>query len=175
MASTRPIKLDDWGISWEEYKELAYFCLQYDKKKRDAAALLTLRISTPAPEIYFTEHKIQTANGKERIVKVPHATFIPRGGNRTSDPTAATAAKRERLLADVRMIEQAALAASVLDDGHSIYAALLQAVTTRGGVQSVMADEDTKPPCGKNEFYAARRKFFWILREMKNGDLEPIA
>ena len=51
MPSTRPIKLDDWGISWEEYKELTYFCLQYDAKKRDAAALLTLRLSTPVPAI----------------------------------------------------------------------------------------------------------------------------
>ena len=174
MASTRPIKLDDWGISWEEYKELSYFCLQYEQKKREAAALLTLRISTPAPEIYFTEHKVMGPNGKERIVKVPHATFMPRGGNRTSDPTAAAAAKRERLLHDVRMIEQAALAASVLDDGHCIYGMLLRAVTTRSGVQAAMANEDTRPPCGKNEFYAARRKFYWILREMRNGDLEPI-
>jgi hypothetical protein len=34
-VSTRPIKLDEWGISWEEYKELTYFCLQYEQKKRD--------------------------------------------------------------------------------------------------------------------------------------------
>ena len=160
-ASTRPIKLDAWGISWEEYKELVYFCLQYERKKRDAAALLTIRISSPTPEIY---HK----GGKE------FGTFLPHGSGRTSDPVAATAAKRERLLRDVRMIEQAAQAAAVLADGHSIYAALLEAVTTRGGVQAAMADPSQRPPCGKNEFYAARRKFYWILREMRNGDIEPI-
>ena len=162
MPSTRPIKLDAWDISWEEYKELTYFALQYERKKRDAAALLTIKLSTPTPVVY---HK----NGKE------YGEFMPHGGNRISDPVAATAAKRDRLLRDVRMIEQAARAAGELEDGHSIYAALLRAVTTRSGVQAVMADPEKKPPCGKNEFYAARRKFFWILREMKCGDLEPIA
>lgn len=162
MASNRPLKLDAWGISWEEYKELTYFCLQYEQKKRDAAALLTLKLSTPVPEIY---HKA----GKE------YGTFMPHGSGHVSDPTAATAAKRDRLLGDVHMIEQAAMAAGRLKSGYSIYTSLLRAVTTRGGVQAAMTDTDTRPPCGKNEFYEARRKFFWILREMRCGDLEPIA
>ena len=162
MASTRPLKLDAWGISWEEYKELTYFCLQYEQKKREAAALLTLKLSTPVPEIY---HKA----GKE------YGTFMPHGSGHVSDPTAATAAKRDRLLGDVHMIGQAAMAAGRLKSGYSIYPSLLRAVTTRGGVQSAMTDTDTRPPCGKNEFYEARRKFFWILREMRCGDLEPIA
>lgn len=166
MASTRPIKMTDWGISWEEYKELVYFCLQYDQKRREAAALLTLKLSTPTP---ITYHKM--INGKS----VEFGEFLPHGGNRTSDPVAATAAKRDRLLNDVRMIEHAAQLAGVLDGGHSIYTALLKAVTTRSGVQAVMADPDKKPPCGKNEFYAARRKFYWILREMRSGIAEPTA
>lgn len=154
MASTRPVKLDEWGISWEEYKELTYFCLQYDRKKRDAAALLTIKLSTPTPAIY---HK----GGKE------FGTFLPHGSGHISDPVAATAAKRDRLLADVHMIEQAAIIAGELKGGYNIYTALLKAVTTRGGVQAVMADPDKKPPCGKNEFYEARRRFFWVLREMR--------
>jgi len=166
MPSTRPIKLDDWGISWEEYKELTYFCLQYEQKKREAAALLTIRMSTPIPVTY---HKMIGDKSVE------YGEFMPHGGNRISDPTAATAAKRDRLLGDVHMIEQAAMAAGRLDDGHSVYTALLHAVTTRGGIQAVMSNPDTRPPCGKNEFYAARRKFFWILREMRCGDLEPTA
>lgn len=161
MPSTRPVKLDDWGISWEEYKELSYFCLQYSHKKAEAAALLTLRGSIPTPVTY---HKM--INGRS----VEFGEYLPRGGNRTSDPTAAIAAKRERLLGDVRMIEQAAMAAGRLEDGHSIYSSLLRAVTTRGGVQAAMANPDTRPPCGKNEFYAARRRFYWFLREIRNGD-----
>jgi len=159
MPSTRPIKLDDWGISWEEYKELTYFCLQYDQKKRDAAALLTTRISTPTPATY---HK----GGKE------YGVFLPHGSGQTSDPVAATAAKRDRLLRDVHIIEQAVMAASRINNGYSIYPSLLRAVTTRGGVQAAMADPDSRPPCGKNEFYEARRKFFWILRELKNENAQ---
>ena len=160
-ASTRPVKLDDWGISWEEYKELTYFCLQYEQKRREASALLTIRLSTPLPAIY---HK----GGKE------YGTFLPRGGGRISDPVAATAAKRDRLLRDVRMIEQAAQAACE-DEGEGMYTALLRAVTTRCGVQAVYANPDLRPPKGEKQFYGLRRKFFWILREMRCGDLEPIA
>lgn len=156
MPSTRPIKLDDWGISWEEYKELTYFCLQYDAKKRDAAALLTLKTSTPPPAVY---HK----GGKE------YGTFLPHGSGHVSDPVAATAEKRDRLLRDVRMIEAAARAACD-GVGEGLYPALMRAVTTRGGVQAVFANVDYKPPKGKNQFYELRRKFYWVLREMRNGD-----
>lgn len=171
-VSTRPLKLDEWGISWEEYKELTYFCLQYEKKKRDAAALLTIKVSTPTPEVYYTNRKVVLRNGQEKTVKVKHGTFLPHGSGQVGDPTAAIAAKRERLLRDVRMIEQAAQEAGVLDDGYDIYPALLRAVTTRCGVQAAMAN--VGPACNKNDFYAARRKFYWILHEMKNGDLFPI-
>jgi hypothetical protein len=68
------------------------------------------------------------------------------------------------------MIERAAIIAGELEDGYNVYTTLLKAVTTRGGVQAVYANPNTKPPCGKNEFYAARRRFFWVLREMKNTD-----
>lgn len=165
MPSTRPIKLDDWGISWEEYKELTYFCLQYEQKKREAAALLTIKLSTPTPATY---HK----GGKE------YGTFLPRGGQ-TSDPVAATAAKRDRLLKDIRMIEQAARGATeaardayqwTIDPRY-----IIRAVTRRSGVQALYADPDTRPPMGERQFYTVRRIFFWILHEMKNGDLEPIA
>lgn len=159
MPSTRPIKLTEWGISWEEYKELTYFCLQYERKKAEAAALLTIKLSTPTPAIY---HK------KVGDKRVEFGTFMPHGSGATIDPVAVTAAKREKLLADVRMIEQAAIIAGELDGGYNIYTTLLKAVTTRGGVQAVFANPKTKPPCGKNEFYAARRRFFWVLREMKN-------
>ena len=159
MPSTRPLKLDDWGISWEEYKELTYFCLQYEAKKRDAAALLTIKLSTPTPVTY---HK------KIGDRSVEYGEFLPHGSGHISDPVAATAAKRERLLRDVRMIEAAAHKAGELDGGYNIGSSLLRAVTTRSGVQGVMANGNT--PCNKNDFYAARRRFFWILREMKNGD-----
>ena len=165
-ASTRPVKLDDWGISWEEYKELTYFCLQYEQKRREASALLTIRLSTPVPAIY---HK----GGKE------FGTFLPHGSGRTSDPVAATAAKRDRLLNDIRMIEQAARGAT--DAARELYKFevdpryIIRAVTQRSGVQALYANPDTRPPMGEHQFYTVRRIFYWILHEMKNGDLEPIA
>ena len=171
MPSNRPIKLDEWGISWEEYKELTYFCLQYNQKKREAAALLTIKISTPVPDVYYTERKVVLLSGQEKTIKVKHGTFQPHGSGQTSDPTVATAAKRDRLLRDVRMIEQAARAACE-DAGEGMYPALLKAVTTRSGVQAVYANPDTRPPRGEKQFYLLRRKFFWILREMKCGDIE---
>ena len=154
----RVVEVDAWGVTWEEYKELSYFCLQYDRKKKEAAALLTIRISTPAPEIY---HKA----GKE------YGTFMPHGSGQTSDPVAATAAKRERILSDVRMIEIAANKAvqdTKVSDRH-----ILRAVTQRGGVQAVYANPSDKPPVGEKQFHKIRRKFFWILREMRNGDMNP--
>ena len=174
MPSTRPIKLDAWNITWEEYKELTYFCLQYEHKKSEAAALLTIKISTPVPEMYYTKRIVTLNNGQEKAVRVAHGLYMPHGSGQISDPVAATAAKRERLLRDVRMIEQAAREAGKLKDGYNVYSALLRAVTTRSGVQAVYANTDIRPPCSEKEFYAIRRKFFWILREMKNGDLEPV-
>lgn len=158
-ASTRPLKLDSWGISWEEYKELTYFCLQYEQKKREAAAMLTLRISTPAPAIYHNKAGIELG------------TFLPHGSGHVSDPVAATAAKRDRILRDVRMIEQAGRI-TCRDAGEGIYPALIKAVTSRCGVQAVYANPDTRPPCGEKQFYTIRRKFFWVLREMRRGDIE---
>lgn len=149
MASTRPIKLDAWGISWEEYRELYYFCLGYSKKRRDAEALLTLRISTPTPEVY---HKGGKAFG----------AFLPRGSGRQSDPVAATAARREQLIRDVDMIEQAARIAA---DDLAPY--LLKAVTTKAGVRALYKDPDKAPPVGERQLYDMRRAFFWILREMR--------
>lgn len=171
MPSTRPIKLDDWGISWEEYKELTYFCLQYDQKKQDAAALLTIRVSTPIPEKYYTERKVVLSNGQEKKIKVLHGVYMPHGSGQTSDIVAATAAKRDRLLHDVRMIEQAAKAACE-GEGEGMYPALLKAVTSRSGVQAVYADPDLRPPRGEKQFYGIRRKFFWILRELKCNGVE---
>lgn len=151
MAHMRPVKLDDWGISWEEYKELSYFCLQYEQKKRDAAALLTIKISTPIPVTY-------KKRGRE------YGEFLPHGSGQVSDPVAATAARREKLLDDVRLIERAAKLA-----GGEMASYLLQAVTRREGLRKVLAD--TRAPIGERQFYEMRRQFFWLLRELRNGGL----
>ena len=126
--------------------------MAWHQHERDADALLTIRLSTPTPETYRKA-------GKE------YGTFMPRGGGKITDPVAATAARRDRLLRDVRMIEQAAQVAA-----GDLAGVMLHAVTRRGGVQAVLARE--RPPIGERQFYAMRRKFFWVLREMRNGEWE---
>ena len=139
-ASKRGIKLDEWNITWDEYRELYYFCQQYARKKREADNLLTLRISTPQP--------VTAPNGA--------AEFMPHGGGGTSDPVAAAAEKRERLLRDVGLIEQAARIA-----GEELSPWLLQNVTTREGIAKIIANGC---PCSMSTFYRMRRKFFGVLR-----------
>lgn len=144
-ASKRGIKLDAWDITWDEYKELDYFCRQYERKRRDAAALLTLRVST-AP----------SAKTKD-----DNWVFLPHGSGGTSDPVAAAAEKRERLLRDVQMIEKAARLA-----GDEFAPYLLRAVTRRDGVNRIIADGC---PCSERTFYRMRRRFFFVLRELRNA------
>lgn len=147
-ASTRPIKLDEWGITWEEYRELAYFCLQYEQKKREAAALLTLKLSTPTPVTF-------KKNGLEYGEFMPHGSGI-------GDPTARTMERREHLLRDVRLIERAAECAA-----GEMAPYILRAVTTKDGARKVRAA--LKVPMGERQFYEMRRRFFWMLHELKNG------
>lgn len=82
---------------------------------------------------------------------------MPRGSN-TSDPVCASAVQRDRLLRDCEMIEQAAIAAS-----GDLYAYILRNVTRDEGITTL------KPPCGRRQFYEARRKFFFLLRNAKLG------
>ncbi|MDO4548212.1 MAG: hypothetical protein Q4D04_08950 [Clostridia bacterium] len=145
MASNRPVNLSRWGITFDEYKELQYFCRQYSRKKAQAEALITLGVSTPEP--------VTGEDGR--------AEFPPRSHGAAFDPVTAAVIKRERLLRDVGMIEKAAEIA-----GKDLAGYILRAVTTRDGARRVMMD----CPCGRNQFYAMRRHFFWLLRDMKNGD-----
>lgn len=78
-------------------------------------------------------------------------TGMPRSGGQ-SDPTARAVERRERLREDTRAIEQAAIQADA-----ELYPYILRNVTD--GVSF----EVLRCPCGINQFYLARRKFFWVL------------
>lgn len=134
----------EWSITWDEYKELVYFCRQYARKRAEAESLLTLRISTPQP--------VTASDGS--------AEFLPHGSGGTSDPVAMIAEKRERLLADCQMIERAAQIA-----GGDVAPWLLKCVTDKGGVRAILADA----PISERSIYRLRRKFFFVLHEMKVG------
>lgn len=77
-----------------------------------------------------------------------------RGGD-VSDPTAAAMIKRERLLADVEAIEVCAKEA-VRGNGP-VAQALLTHVTRRNPPPVDLL------PCGRRQFYEARRRFFVLL------------
>ena len=81
IARTWDIRLDDYHISRDAYRELLYFCRQYDDKKRKAAEIRLLKVTAP--------------------------DGMPRG-RRTSDTTAQAAEKAARLSNDCSQIEQAA-------------------------------------------------------------------
>lgn len=148
-SSKTSLRLNDWGISFDEYKELYHYCLQYHRKKADAAALLTMRISTPPPA----------------LDKDGNGVLLPHGSGGISDPVAATAAKRDRLLRDVDIIDRAAKLA-----GDDLAPYLLRAVTAKDGVNRVIIE----CPCGRRQFYAMRRRFFYILKTLRDDAYAPI-
>ena len=136
----------DWDITWEEYKELSYFCLQYNRKKQEAENLLTLRVSTATET---------DAHG--------NGVLMPRGKGGTSDPVAVQAAKRARLLQDVGLIEKAARIA-----GDDLWLPLLRAVTMRDGMRIVKAQF---PACERSMWFL-RRKFFYTLKQLRENAQE---
>lgn len=86
-------------------------------------------------------------------------------GSRTggiSDPTERAVEKAERVREKMKLIEQAAIAA---DD--VLYPYIIENVSTGLSYEIMMAN-GKKPPCGINQFYDLRRKFFWFLDNMKN-------
>lgn len=79
MSKQKDLNLEKYKISKYRYRELKYFCLQYDEKKQRLAALRGLGAVTYSSE--------------------PH-------GSEISDPTAAKAERVQQLARDVELIEQ---------------------------------------------------------------------
>lgn len=84
MAEKRTICMDEYGISKNAYRELYYFCLQYEEKREQLKHLY---------------------GGKSPII-----SGMPKGSGR-SDSTFNTAEKALRLRKDIEDIEQAAIEA----------------------------------------------------------------
>ncbi len=79
-------------------------------------------------------------------------TGVPGTGG-ISDPTFNVAARVEKLARDIRMIEQAAIEADA-----SIWKYIIYNVA-----DEIPYEKLDKPPCGRRQFYEARRKFFYLL------------
>ena len=130
MPDQRDLNLEQYEISRMAYRELKYFCLQYEEKKKK---LSELRGLAAAP----------ISGG-------------PRGSS-VSRPTEQRALRAVALARDCELIEQTALEAA----GPVMYRSLMKNVTQ--GVPYYCLDV----PCGKNQFTALRRKFFWRLNEKR--------
>lgn len=118
------LSMDGYGISREAYKELYWFCRRYPEMR--------MRVDQQAQPGHWL-------------------TGMPRGGQ-PGDPTAQAALRRDKLIHDCELIEQAAIEA-----GPECYQALLRNVTLGD------AYEQVEPYCGRRQFYATRRKFFYLL------------
>ena len=123
------LRMDDYGISGDRYRELMYMCRQYDAM-RSKLDRIRMGIDDPAPS---------PGNSPGSIYKDPTASH-------------AIAAADSREARRIDAIEQAALAA---DPG--LYQHILTNVT-RG-----VSYERMPVPCGRRQFYDARRRFFLEL------------
>lgn len=84
MKKDRDLKLQDYNISPDRYRELKYFCKQYREKQSQLRSITEL--SSPCID----------SNG---------------GGNKISDRTGNTALKRLGLVKELEIIEQSAMEA----------------------------------------------------------------
>ena len=99
ITKKRDLILDDFGITQNTYRELYYFCRQYQEKKQKLNSMIGLSAVSYGG--------------------MPHGSDI-------SDPTVRQAIIRESCLCDVEQIESALLEAT---DCRAHYTALLKNVT----------------------------------------------
>ena len=122
------------GISPSRYSELLHFCRQYPEWKKEASSLLGIRAVK--------------ADG------LPH-------GNGKSDPVAAAAEKREKLLEKIAIVDECAKAV----DGGDWYASIIQNVCIAKSYEQM--DRALMPTSNKNAYFKKRAEFFKLLDERK--------
>lgn len=101
------------------------------------------------------EDKKARAEDLRNPYKSPQITGLPHGSG-VGDPTEAAAEKAAVMSRDVDLIETAVRTAA-----PEIYSALLKNVT-----QGIQYDY-MEVPCGRRQFYAYRRKFYYILAQKR--------
>lgn len=93
----------------------------------------------------------------------PMAYDGQRGGSGQGDPTAVAGTRAALLSADCELIEHTAIQAA-----PEIYQWILLSV-----VEGIPYEEIGRVPCGRRQFYEARRKFFFLLSR-KRGNTEDV-
>ena len=122
------------GISLDRYRELLHFCRQYPEWKTEANSLLGIRAI--------------------RLDGMPHGTG-------KSDPVAAAAEKREKLIEKISVVDNCARAV----DGGEWYASIIQNVCIGKAYEQM--DRALMPTSDSNAFFKRRREFFDILNKRK--------
>ena len=122
------------GISPSRYSELLHFCRQYPEWKKEANSMLGVRAIK--------------ADG------MPH-------GNGKSDPVAAAAEKREKLIEKIGIVDECAKA---IDNGDW-YASLIQNICIGRSYEQM--DRALMPTSNKNAYFKKRAEFFKLLDEKK--------
>lgn len=151
MREYRP-RLEGVGISKWEYEELRAFCRQYPEKKARATALLGIR----GCDRIVTA---QDERGREIGVVMP-------GGVHISSPTAETAIRRIRLLADCDLIDRCARS---VQDGKWERALILHCCYA---VQHELLDHVIMPTANRNAFFRAKREFFVALKAARENRVD---
>ena len=118
------------GISQDRYRELLHWCRQYPEWKTEANSLLGIRAIK--------------ADG------LPH-------GNGKSDPVAAAAERREKLIEKIEIVDECARAI----DGGAWFAAIIQNVCMAKPYTTI--DRALMPTSDKNAYFRRRREFFELL------------
>ncbi len=130
MPKERDLKLDEYDISWRRYRELKYFCMQYNEKKE----------------------KIKSIVGLSAV----NYSGTPGAKGVFHSQTETQAIKIAGLRNDIKLIDDTAMEAD-----STIYKQLLENITD--GVPY----EYLQVPCGRRQFYRARRKFFYLLSQKR--------
>lgn len=97
---------------------------------------------------------------KISVIGSPDIDGMPRGSG-TGDPTGRAAAKYGELLGKIQLVEKCAR-----DSDQSIYKGLLKGVTTRNLSFNWLVSRGYLY-CGRDKYFLARRKFFWLLDQRK--------
>lgn len=133
MRTYTPVRSESWQLDKERYKELLSFCRQYPRWVAEARNALSL-----------------TAVNMDGM---PHGTDI-------SNPVAAAAEARDRVLWRIELVEKCARAVS---DGEW-YQAIIHYVCMGRSYEWIRINHpEMLKSCNRDAFFRAKRRFFALL------------
>lgn len=143
-------RLKQYGISKAQVKELVALCEQYREKQSKAASMLSVG-SQRMPESEPDDSGL------------PDASMI-RGRGGIGRPVESIVIKRERLLQDIAMIDEAAKY-----PGNGIWARAI-ICSCCDGIALYHIPPEFMPTSNRNDFYRARDAFFVQLAKLRYED-----